>query len=536
MPTTILRRVAAGALLSVAWLSNSSVRAQLTVEPQSVSVTVEQYETAARTVTLTNAGSQALAFCVSFDRPLQRAKGESRLAESAAGGAPCGDYGEVLHYFDEEDFGAGWGPTTITMTPDGRLFTNESGGLNRTFEFTPDLTLVRSFEHPHVAELTPFNGTWGVGYDAENGTLWWMNSERTGGSGSQTRRILLLEGNLDGEETGRRVEIVPPETPLAEFGAGGLSYDPATDLFYFLGISDIDNSATRALWAVDREGTLAEGYPVRPEPYPPPALHGSPDAHGGAEGGPEGVRIEYAAYPTASAPGYDRVVVVDRWGNAQDEELETPMPAVLFEDGGYGVRGNPLRSRIDPNGVMYVTFTSFDHTGILGVRPHPLPPSWLVVDSDEGPEAAWDGTLAPGERREIILTFRAGAREVGTYTSSLQVFEAETGEAVAVPLVLTVTEGTDAEDGPEREASSLAVYPNPLRGTAIISFVLDAAADVRLAVYDVLGREVAMLHAGPLPAGAHRFTLDSAGLPAGVYVVRATGDTFSAARRVTLVR
>ncbi len=240
-----------------------------------------------------------------------------------------------------------------------------------------------------------------------------MNGERTSVNGQiVTRRVLLLEGNLDGEETGRRIEIVPPDTPLEDFSPGGLSYEPATDLFYFNGQEG--EPETRKLWAMDRMGTLAEGYPLRPEPYPPPALIGSPEVHGGAEGGSEGVRVEFAVYPTFDAPGFDRVVVVDRWGNSEGEALETPVPDALFEAGGAGVRGNPLRSRTDPNGVMYLTFNNFDHRGIVGVRPHPLPPSWLVVDSGTEPEAAWDGTLGPGESREITLTFRPGMRAVGT--------------------------------------------------------------------------------------------------------------------------
>ena len=372
--------------------------------------------------------------------------------------------------------------------PEGRLFTHESSVPHRTFEFTPELGLVRSFKHPYLAELVPFAGTLGITYDTESETLWWMNFERENGT-DITRRILLLEGDLDGEETGRRIEIIPPDTPLEDFVAGGLSYDPATDLFYFLGSSDVDDPfSTRALWAVDREGTLAEGYPLRPEPYPPPALIGSPDAHGGAEGGDDGVRVEYGAYPQG-ALGYDRIAVVDRWGNDEGTELETPVPDELFEHAGWGINGNPLRSRVDPNGVMYMTFANFETRGIVGVRPHPLPPSWLVVDSDAGPEAAWDGTLAPGENREIILTFRSGARDVGEYTSSLQAFEAESGVAVEVPLVLTVTQGTGTEDEARApEAASLAVYPNPSDGSAVVALTNPEAAGVRVELFDVAGR------------------------------------------------
>jgi hypothetical protein len=246
--------------------------------------------------------------------------------------------------------------------------------------------------------------------------------------------------------------------------------------------------------------------------------------------------VEFAVYPSFSAPGYDRIAVVDRWGNSEGEELETPVPPLLFEGNGAGVRANPLRSRVDPNGVMYFSFVNFEAEGVVGVRPHPLPPSWLVVDSDAGPEAAWDGTLAPGESREVTLTFRAGTRAVGDYTSALQALDAATGEAVEVPLVLTVTQGTDAEDETAApEPSSLSVYPNPTSASAIVALTLETASDMRVSVYDVLGRRVATLAEGPLAAGAHRFALDAQALPSGVYVVRAKAGDVVLSERITVV-
>jgi hypothetical protein len=40
-------------------------------------------------------------------------------------------------------------------------------------------------------------------------------------------------------------------------------------------------------------------------------------------------------------------------------------------------------------------------------------------------------------------------------------------------------------------------------------------------VFDALGRRVAILHDGPLAAGAHTLELDAASLPPGHYIVRA---------------
>jgi hypothetical protein len=102
----------------------------------------------------------------------------------------------------------------------------------------------------------------------------------------------------------------------------------------------------------------------------------------------------------------------------------------------------------------------------------------------------------------------------------------------------TVAPVTVASEGApaEAEASRLSVYPNPTRGAATVVLTLAEAADVRTAVYDVLGREVAMLHDGRLASGEHRLTFDGSELPVGLYVIRATGSGISTVRRVTVIR
>ena len=83
---------------------------------------------------------------------------------------------------------------------------------------------------------------------------------------------------------------------------------------------------------------------------------------------------------------------------------------------------------------------------------------------------------------------------------------------------------------------ALAVGPNPVRGSAAVTFRLDADGPARVAVYDVLGREVAVLARGTFQAGAHRAPLDAATLPAGTYVVRLAAGGVVEAARLTVVR
>jgi hypothetical protein len=63
-------------------------------------------------------------------------------------------------------------------------------------------------------------------------------------------------------------------------------------------------------------------------------------------------------------------------------------------------------------------------------------------------------------------------------------------------------------------------YPNPFNPTTVISFQLPVSSDVRLVVYDLLGREVAVLLNEKRQAGIHTSTFDASSLGSGMYLYR----------------
>src|SRR5690606_11696730 len=116
-------------------------------------------------------------------------------------------------------------------------------------------------------------------------------------------------------------------------------------------------------------------------------------------------------------------------------------------------------------------------------------------------------------------------------------FEKQAGAAADAPFALG-GEGLllAAAEAPPTAAVLSAASPNPTASRARLTLTLPAAEAVRAEAFDARGRRVAVLHDGPLGAGAHALVLDGQGLPGGVYVVRVTGTTFAASRRVTLLR
>ena len=59
--------------------------------------------------------------------------------------------------------------------------------------------------------------------------------------------------------------------------------------------------------------------------------------------------------------------------------------------------------------------------------------------------------------------------------------------------------------------------PNPITRQGTIEYVVPAITDVRLALYDALGREVARLADGPAEPGIYSVPLDAGALPSGLY-------------------
>ena len=80
------------------------------------------------------------------------------------------------------------------------------------------------------------------------------------------------------------------------------------------------------------------------------------------------------------------------------------------------------------------------------------------------------------------------------------------------------------------------VYPNPSSAGATVVYTLPEAAEVQLAVYDALGRRVAVLAEGRRAAGRHEAVFDGGRLPAGPYVVRLAAGGQSLTQPLTLVR
>lgn len=123
---------------------------------------------------------------------------------------------------------------------------------------------------------------------------------------------------------------------------------------------------------------------------------------------------------------------------------------------------------------------------------------------------------------------RFAALPAGTYRFRLRQVDLD-GAFAYSPAVTVAVQPTSATLAPP--------FPNPLQTHAEIVLTVATAQQVRVAVFDALGREIAVVFEGGLPAGtAQTLRLDAGGWAAGRYWLRAEGTTFQQVRPLLILR
>lgn len=101
----------------------------------------------------------------------------------------------------------------------------------------------------------------------------------------------------------------------------------------------------------------------------------------------------------------------------------------------------------------------------------------------------------------------------------------------------TFATGVDVEEVELPEGFMLSQnYPNPFNPETRIRFELPQAAQVRLVVYDALGRRITILADGRLPAGRHEAVFEAHDLPSGLYLYQLQTPHQTLTRKMLLLK
>ncbi|MBI2430227.1 MAG: right-handed parallel beta-helix repeat-containing protein [Ignavibacteriales bacterium] len=152
-------------------------------------------------------------------------------------------------------------------------------------------------------------------------------------------------------------------------------------------------------------------------------------------------------------------------------------------------------------------------------------------------------SLMPGDSQAVTFTFypkQIIKTFIGLYTPKM-LFKSFLGEDTttkekSMRFRLTGTLGVEKE-GRVAESFSLSQnYPNPFNPVTTISFTIQGSGFTSLKVYDLLGREVAVLVNEELQPGTYRAHFDASQLSSGVYVYTLRVGRFVSSKKLTVTK
>jgi immune inhibitor A len=216
-------------------------------------------------------------------------------------------------------------------------------------------------------------------------------------------------------------------------------------------------------------------------------------------------------------------------------------PNLLF---GYELADAPLpiqlasfAGSILTNGVVKLTWTTLSETDNFGFEVQKCIDSTRMFETIEN-------SFVPGNGTSADQHFYSFVDSLGIPAYAYRLEQIDRSGAIhfsdpIVPSSSTSVEETAGPKGLELEQN----YPNPFNPSTVIKYTVAGAGglglgarDVSLVVYDVLGRQVAVLVNERKPAGQYEVTFNGTGLASGVYMYRLAAGTFVETKRMLLVK
>jgi hypothetical protein len=188
----------------------------------------------------------------------------------------------------------------------------------------------------------------------------------------------------------------------------------------------------------------------------------------------------------------------------------------------------------------------------------PIMPTGLAARLDgSSVELNWDAPYDTDVEtfdvyRSVDQAFDINTAEYLTSTRSLSFTDASlTGQTIhysivavdfsknrsenAAPVTVIITSVAE-EDGVPTEMELAQNYPNPFNPSTQIKFGLPADSDVKLTVYNAVGKEVATLVNEHLSAGYHVYTWNATNIASGVYFYQIQTDNIAIVKKMILVK
>ena len=221
---------------------------------------------------------------------------------------------------------------------------------------------------------------------------------------------------------------------------------------------------------------------------------------------------------------------------------KTYIPTLLMTSGNIvdvatTYSGGQLRIQLPENtsaGQIIFTDLNYDMINVLGVSSSAQQLVLVNEDSVIGVKAYTFGSF--GGALDSVFVINVNLNTETDYNQGIQIrfYDQEGKEILAGIALLKIT------PVPARYALGQN-YPNPFNPTTTIRFELPEDTHTRIAIYDLLGREIVQLANRPIRAGYHqvvwqgRDTFGNA-VPSGMYFYRMEANGFSSTRKMVFLK
>ena len=163
--------------------------------------------------------------------------------------------------------------------------------------------------------------------------------------------------------------------------------------------------------------------------------------------------------------------------------------------------------------------------GIEDLENYTLTESSICVDAGS-PDVAYNDREDPDHPGQALAPARGTVRnDMGAYGGPYPLSSTNT--------YVTVEE---AESAQPVAFTLLPAYPNPFNNTTTVHFYLPASSRVRVAVYDLLGRQVALLADDQMTAGDHSLVFEGKSLASGIYFLSAMANGQQYTQKLVLLK
>ncbi|MBD3167441.1 T9SS type A sorting domain-containing protein [bacterium] len=376
------------------------------------------------------------------------------------------------------------------LTFDGTYFwvagSNSSGEPNKLYRYSNTGELLGTFDQP-VGDPTSI-GFYSLAWDGDY--LYGVDS----------RYLFQMEVS---EDAVIAVDSLEVPVPTARY----LAYDSMNNWFW---MGDISTNVR----AIDREGEIVREF----------AQDFSPRGLGFLPNDPDGYYLYFIARNITEEDNHIIKMDPETGTTITMYSFTTTDPTMLPSGSDITNFWNPL---------LFTYATVFDGGTEDYVQLWELSRNleWLQIE----PEIA---TVEAGEDLVMDVTLDNEAMPVGEYNVWLNVHHNAIEQTYELPLTMIVPTDLPGEDESAQplEWAFDGVYPNPFNPVTNVRFTLKEAVQVKAKVYNLLGRQVAVLANGRMEAGSHTVHFDGHKLASGVYFLQFEAGPMKHAQKMLLLK